>query len=322
SFVVIAIRDHHPGGSTSNLPASAPSAQSVFELPYTRRVRSAEFRLVHKGDGGTWSGSGVIEFAPEHAFSETLRGGGGVFERDVEVGGVAYQEAFGSRYQITEYELNDFSFIHWDGGAPPDQLELSAQTTFDGQPAWVLKQAYGSSKWIVGKHTGDPLEAVIDGSDIYTFSHWGQAPAIQAPAAGDVSTGRYSGSGSAAVVAPAATVRVLKEKAVAGVGDPAGFRTVALLISYKNTSAASNFDNSMSLVSSDGVFASAEYSELRPSLKPGTRVARGRRIVGWDEFVVPRQATSFHLLFGEQLDQMNSTPRLDYLISIAVQAPA
>ncbi|MBO0707972.1 MAG: hypothetical protein J2P44_06365 [Candidatus Dormibacteraeota bacterium] len=316
SVAVIAIRGRLP-----TVPGSAPSAQAIFEMPYTDGVRSARFRVSGHAAGSTWTGSGVIEFAPEHAFSQTLRdpATGTVFEQDVETGGVAYSAQAGSRYRATDYEVNDFGFIGWDGRPAPRQLEVTGQTRLEGQQAWVLKEAGTSDKWVVAEHTGDPLEAVVSGYDTYTFSDWNRAPAIRAPAASEISSGLYSGSGSAPAVAPAATVRVLKARVDSnGGGDPTGFRTVALDISYKNTaSSASNFDNDPSLVSSDGVFGDTTSTALSPPLQ-AARVARGQTVTGWDAFVVPRQATRFHFLFGEQLDQEAD---LDYLISIAVEVP-
>lgn len=329
SVTLLAHRSHHntqPAGHRANphtnVPSGAPSAPAIFDLPYTKGVRSAEFSEVDTAGGARLTGSGVMEFAPEHAFSETQREGSVVVERAVQVGGVSYNQEFNPKYQATQYEAEGFEAIGWDGAPPPDDLWVAAQTRLDGQQAWVLKEAYTSDKWVVGEQTGDPLQVVIDGNDTYTFSHWGQAPAIQAPPAGDVSTQRYSGSGSAPVVTPGSTVAVLKEQtdAAAGALDPAGFQTIALDISYRNTaSAASEFDNGLALVTADGMFATPTYTTLTPALKSGTTVAPGQTITGWDEFVVPRQATSFDLLFGEQPDQSGS---LDYLISISVPATA
>ncbi len=184
-----------------------------------------------------------------------------------------------------------------------------------------MRQGGTSNRWVIAEQTGDPLQAVLDGNDIYEFSDWGRAPAIEEPAANQVSTGLYRGAGNTAVVAPAATVTVLKEQPdpTAVATDPAGFRTIALELAYKNTaSAASDFDDSPSLVSAAGVFATAGFTTLTPSLQAGTGVAPGQTITGWVGFMVPRQETNFHLLFGEQIDQFQS---LDYLISISVQAP-
>ena len=317
SVAVIAIRGRQP-----TVLSSGARAQAIFEMPFTKGIRSARFRVSGHGVGSAWDGSGVIEFAPQHAFFQALRDSatGGVFEEDVEAGGVAYTAQAGSRYQATDYELNDFAFIGWDGTPPPNQLEVTGQTRLDGQQAWVLNEAGASDRWVIGQRTGDPLQVRIGEYDTYSFSDWGQAPAIQAPAPAEVSTQIYSGSGSAAVVAPEATVRVIKARAdpTSGRSDPAGFRTVALDISYTNTaSAASNFDNTTSLVAAGGVFGDNAFTSLSPPLQAG-RVGRGGTITGWLAFVVPRQATRFHFLFGEQLDQQQS---LDYLISISVQVP-
>ncbi len=314
SLVASAVRGRHPLA-----PTSAPSAQTIFELPYTKGIRSARFSVVGHGVASTWTGAGVIEFAPQHAFSVTLQdpATGTVFERDVEVDGVPYSAVAGFRYQAIDSELNDFAFVGWDGRPPPDQLEIAGQTTLDGKRAWVLQKAGGSDRWVVGEHTGDPLEAVVSGYGTFTFSDWGRAPAIQPPDPGEVSSQVVSGSGSAPVVAPAATVRVVKARVVpAGAGGvPAGFRTVALEISYKNTSpSGSNFDDNVSLVTADGVFADTAFTTLTPPLQAGW-LDRGQTVTGWAAFVVPRRATSFHFLFGEQLDQAQS---LDFLISIAV----
>lgn len=314
SAAVVAIRGRQVG-----VPGSAPSAQAIFAMPYTK-VRSAAFREVGHAGGSTWTGSGVIEFAPPHAFTETLSSRGQVFERQVEAAGVAYTENIPSRFHATDYELTDFRSLGWDGAPAPARLDITAQTTLAGQEAWVLKQAGTANRWVVGEQTGDPLEAVVGGNETYTFSDWGRAPAIEAPAAGEVSTDRYAGSASAPAMAPVATVTVLNEQpdAAAGTGgDPPGFRTVALEISYTNTGSASQFDDAFSLVSSDGVFAPAAYATASPSLEP-MPVAHGQTITGWDGFMVPRHATTFHLLFGEQLDQILS---VDYLISISVAIP-
>ncbi|MBO0703547.1 MAG: hypothetical protein J2P38_11480 [Candidatus Dormibacteraeota bacterium] len=315
SGAVIALRHHQ----TAGVPASAPSPQAVFQMPYRKGVRSARFREVEHAGGSTITGSGVIEFAPDHAFSETLSGKFGIFERDVEVGGVGYDSVGGEKYRATDTELLHFQSLGWDGSAPPQQLKIVSQTTVAGQLAWVLKE--GSTRWIVGEQTGDPLEAIVYGSDTFTFSHWGKAPAIHAPSAHQVSTDRYSGSGTNPVVAPAATVTVLREQwdKSASQAAPAGFRTLALEISYKNTaSSASDFDDFFSLVSSDGVFAYTGFTTLSPGLQAGTGVSPGQTITGWAGFNVPRKATNFHLLFGEQSDQ---TQTLDYLISTSVGLP-
>jgi hypothetical protein len=316
SGAVIAIRNHQ-----TEVLSSAPRAQAVFEMPYTKRVRSAEFHEVEKVGGSTLSGAGVIDFTPDHAFSESLSGPGGVFERDVEIGGVAYQAITGSKYRATDTELVHLRSLGWDGGPVPGPLEIASQTTLDGRQAWVVKQGNSANQWVIAEQTGDPLEAVLDGNDLYTFSEWGRAPAIPQPGPGQVSTGRYDGSGSTPVVAPAATVTVLKEQLdrTAAGADPSGFRTVALEISYRNTaSAPSDFDDTPSLVSAAGVFATAGYTTLSPSLQAGVGVASGQTISGWAGFMVPRHETSFHLLFGEQVDQSQT---LDYLISISVQVP-
>lgn len=310
-------------GRPPSVPGTTPTAQSIFEMPYTEGVRSARFRVSGHAAGSTWTGSGVIEFSPQHAFSQTLSDSstGTVFEQDVEAGGVGYSAQAGSRYRATDAEVNDFGFIGWDGRPAPRQLEVTGQTRFDGQQAWVLKEAGTPDEWVVAEHTGDPLEAVVSGYDTYTFSDWNRAPEIRAPAASEISSGLYSGSGTAPAVAPAATVRVLKARVDASIGGgtPTGFRAVALDISYKNTAAsASNFDNVPSLVSSDGVFGNTADTALSPPLQ-AARVDRGQTVTGWDAFVVPRQATRFHLLFGEQLDQ---EAILDYLISISVEVPA
>lgn len=306
----------------TSVPSSAPSAQAIFQMPFTKGIRSARFHEVERAGGSTLTGSGVIDFAPQHAFSESMSGSSGVFEKDVEVGGVAYEAITGSRYRATAAELIHFESLGWDGAPAPGQLEITSQTKIAGQQAWVLKEANTSNRWVVAEQTGDPLEAVLNGNDTYTFSGWGRAPAIKAPSAGEVSTGRYNGSGSDPVVAPAATVTVLKAQvdSTAAAGDPAGFRTVALDLSYKNTSSsASDFDDTPSLVSSDGVFSMATYTTLSPSLQAGTGVAPGQTITGWVGFTVPRQASSFNLLFAEQADQSQT---LDYLISIGVQVPS
>lgn len=315
SGALIAIRNRQ----TAGVPASAPSPEAVFEMPYTKGVRSARFHEVEHAGGSTVHGSGVIEFAPDHGFSESLTGKFGIFERDVEVGGVGYDSIGGEKYRATDTELLHFQSLGWDGGAPPVQLKIVAQTTLDGQRAWVLKE--GSTRWIVGEQTGDPLEAVVYGTDTFTFSDWGKAPAIHAPPAHQVSTARYSGSGNSPVVAPAATVTVLQEQwdATASQAAPPGFRTLALEISYKNTAAsASDFDNFFSLVSSDGVFAYTGFTTLSPGLQAGTGVSPGQTITGWVGFNVPRGATRFHLLFGEQSDQSQA---LDYLITTSVGIP-
>lgn len=314
SGAVIAMRTHQ-----TSLPASAPSAQAIFEMPYAKGVRSARFQEVQHAGGSTFHGSGVIEFAPDHAFSESLSSKYGVFQRVVQVGGVSYQADVGTTYRATDTEPLQFSLLGWDGRPQLDTLQLTSQTEVAGQQAWVIKEAHSSNEWIVGEQTGDPLEAILNGHDTFTFSDWGKAPAIKAPAT--VSTSRYSGSASGPVVAPAATVTVVKEQIdSANSSDvPAGFQNVALEISYKNTAAsASDFDNILALVSSDGVFADATFSSLDPSFKSGTGVSPGQTITAWDDFTVPKQSTDFHLLFGEQGDQMQS---LDYLISIQVPAP-
>lgn len=313
---VIAVRHSRP-----NAPGSATSAEDIFQLPYTRGVRSAEFRVQY-GAGSPRSASGVIEFGPEHAFSETLLVGTHVSERWMQVGGLAYWASSTAPYQATESEADPFRVLGWDGTPIQDPLEVAGQTRFDGQQAWVVKKGGTGEKWLVAEHTGDPLEAVIDGDlgkETYTFSNWGRAPRIQAPSAGDISTERYRGSGSAPVVAPAATVRVLKAQpdSTAGGDEPAGFRTVALEISYKNTSGSSGSGNAPSLVSSDGVFAGATAPTTRPSLDT-EKVLPGKTVTGWEGFTVPRQATSFHLLWGPQLDEAGT---LDYLISISVRVP-
>lgn len=312
---LIAIRNHQ----TTSIPASAPSAQAIFQMPYTKGVRSARFHEVEHAGGSTFNGSGVIEFGPSHAFSESLSGKYGVFQRVVQVGGVTYEADIGGSYRATDTEPLQFSLLGWDGRPPLDPMRLTSQTVVAGQQAWVLKEAHSSTEWIIGERTGDPLEAILDGHDVFTFSDWGKAPQIKAPA--PVSTSRYSGSGSGPVVAPAATVTVLNEQvdAAASNGDPTGFQHVALEISYENTAAsASDFDNILTLVSSDGVFADATFSSLSPSFKSGTGVSPGQTITGWDDFMVPKQSSGFHLLFGEQGDQMQT---LDYLISIQVPAP-
>lgn len=311
---VIAVRGH------PTTPGSAPTAQEVFELPYARGIRSAEFRVHYPKS--MLSASGVIEFAPQHAFSETLSAGGGVDQRWVEVGGVSYWAYSDAPYQAQASEADPFQYLGWDGAPPPDGLEIAGHTRFGGQPAWVLKKADTGDRWIVAERTGAPLEAVLDdvsGKDTYTFSDWGRAPRIQAPAAADVSTERYRGTGSHPVVAPAATVRVLKAQPdSAGDGDPPGFRRVAVEISYKNTTVSSRFDNDPSLVSSDGVFGDAVDPSARPALT-ADRVLYGKTVTGWDGFLVPKQATSFQLLVGEQAGETG--PGSDYLISISVKIP-
>lgn len=338
SVAVIAIRNHHAGhpahgpsskaaGSapSSGIPSWAPSAQDIFELPYTKGIRSARFRQVQHLAGSTWIGSGVIEFAPEHAFSESVQDSAdpGIPERDVEAGGVAYQSNHGSAYNATNFETEVFHSIGWDGNPAPNDLDLTGQTKLDGQRAWVLQDFTSHDKWVVAERTGDPLKAVIDVYGTFTFSDWNRAPAIQAPATGDISTELDSGSGGAPVVAPAATVKVLTEQddSADGVGDPPGFRTVALEISYKNNASAAHFDDDPTLVSSDGVFTIEVGTRLSPSLNAldQQEIAAGQTITGWDAFLVPEQATSFHLLFGEMADQAAS---FNYLISIAVQIPA
>lgn len=318
SAAVIAIRALRPDAT-----GSAPSARTIFELPFTKGIGSARFRVDGHGVGSKWTGSGVIEFAPAHAFAQTLEdpAGGGVLEQDVEAGGVAYTAQAGSRYQATDFELNDFAFMGWDGSPAPAQLEITGRTTFGGQRAWVLKVAGTSDQWVIGERSGDPLEVVVGGYETYTFGDWGRAPAVRAPAMSEVSSAVYRGAGSVPVVAPAATVRVLKARVdpAGSGGDPRGFRTVALDISYQNTaSLASNFDNDPALVSSEGVFGDTTGTGLTPPLQAG-RVGREETVTGWDAFVVPRQATRFHFLFAEQLDQEQS---LDYLISISVVVPS
>ncbi len=313
---LIAIRNHQTA-----VPSSAPGAQAIFEMPFTKGVRSARFHEVENAGWTTSDGSGVIEFSPAHAFSESLSSKYGVFQRAVEVGGVTYQAIAGDKYRADDTELTHFQDLGWDGNPLFEPLQLIAQTSVAGQQAWVLKEAHSSNRWIVGEQTGDPLEAILYGNDTYTFSDWGNAPAIKAPPATAISTGRYSGSASDPVVAPAATVKVLGTQvdSTAGRGDPPGFQNVALEISYENTAAsASDFDNVISLVSSDGVFAQSTYTTMTPAFQSGTGVSPGQTITGWDGFMVPKQATDFHLLFGEQVDQSQS---VDYLISIAVPAP-
>lgn len=313
---VLAIRNHQ-----TSVPSSAPSAAAIFEMPFTKDVRSARFHEVEKTGGSKITGAGVIDFAPQHAFSEVLSGVGGIFERDVQTGEVAYEQIAGEKYQATDSEDVHFQLMGWDGSAPPQDLEIARQTKLDGQQAWVLKQAHGSNEWIVGEQTGDPLEMVVDKMDSYTFSDWSHAPAIQAPPAAQVSTTIYRGSGDSPVAAPAAKVTVLKEKVdpTPGQDDPPGFQTIALEISYENTTKSpSDFDNLLSLVSSQGVFAISGFTQLTPSFKPGAGVSPGQTVTGWDAFTVPTDSTSFHLLFAEQADQSQS---LDYLISIAVTVP-
>lgn len=316
SGALIAIRNHQTA-----VPSSAPSAQSIFEMPFTKGIRSARFREVEHAGATTFNGSGVIEFAPDHAFSESLSTKYGAFEQDLEVGGVSYQAITGNKYRAGDTELTHFQDLGWDGNPLFDSLDVVSQTTVAGQQAWVLKQEHSSNRWIIGEQTGDPLEAILNGSDTYTFSDWGKAPAIKAPAAGAVSTGRFPGSGSGPVVAPAATVAVVGAQvdAVAGRDDPPGFQNVALEISYENTAAsASDFDNVISLVSSNGVFAGSTYTTLTPAFQSGTGVSPGQTVTAWDGFMVPKQATGFHLLFGEQADQSQT---IDYLISIPVDVP-
>ena len=316
SGLVIAIRNHQTA-----VPNSAPSAQSVFEMPFTKGIRSARFHEVEKAGGSTFDGSGVIDFTPEHGFSESLSSQYGVFERSLEVGGVTYEQITGDKWKAVDTEPTHFQDLGWDGTPLADHLVIAAQTTVAGQQAWVLKEQHSTNEWIVGEQTGDPLEAILYGHDTYTFSDWGKAPAIKAPPASAVSTGRYSGSGSGPVVAPAATVTVLAAQvdSTASNDDPAGFQNVAVKLSYQNTAAsASDFDNLISLVSADGVFATSSYTTLSPGLENGTGVSPGQTITGWDGFMVPKGATSFHLLFGEQADQSQT---LDYLISISVPAP-
>lgn len=311
---VIAVRGHTTG------PGSAPSAEAIFEMPYVRGLRSAEFHVQYPQPAR--SASGVIEFAPEHAFSETLRAGTRVSERWLEVDGVAYWSYSDAPYQATDQEAGPFQALGWDGTPPPDGLEVAGRTWFEGKQAWVLKKADTGERWIVAERTGAPLEAVLDdssGKDIYTFSDWGGAPAIQGPSTGDVSTKRYRGSGSASVVAPAATVKVLKARPdSAGDGDPSGFRRVAVEISYKNTSSSTDDLPGPSLVSSEGVFGGAVEPSAKPSLL-FEKVPPGKTVNGWVGFLVPRDATSFHLLFAEQADL--TPPSSDYLISISVKIP-
>lgn len=312
---MIAVRGHQTNG-----PAPASSAQALFELPYARGVHSADFRVQYTSRPMS-SASGVIEFAPEHSFSETLRVGTGVSQSWVQVHGVAYWSYSGSQYQAQDSEVDPFRSLGWDGSPASDRLATAGQTKFDGQPAWILKNSDTGEKWVVAEHNGDPLEAVINTIDsgwaTYTFSDWGRAPAIHAPAAGDVSTERYRGAGTTPVVAPAARVRVLKAQPdKAGDGDPAGVRRVAIEFSYQNTSPFSSSVDP-SLVSADGVFAETADPSLSPDVT-GSSVPLGKVVTGWGGFIVPRQATSFHLLFGPGGDQAGA----DYLISISVQIPA
>ncbi len=114
SASVIAIRNHQ-----ATVPRSEPAALTIFEMPYTKGIRSARFREVQRVGGLALTGTGVIHFTPDHAFSESLSGPGGVFERDVEVGGVAHQAITGSRYRATEAELVHLESLGWDGGPAP-----------------------------------------------------------------------------------------------------------------------------------------------------------------------------------------------------------
>lgn len=302
----------------SAVPSSHPSADTIFEMPFWKGVRSARFYGVTHAVGTTWTESGTIDFGPQHAFDEKLTGKSGVFEHDVVVGGSSYQTGAGSSgFQATTYESEDFRSIGWDGGPPPMDLSVVGQTTIAGQVGWVLRESASHSEWIVGEQTGDPLQVVIDGHAI-TFSHWGHGAAIKAPSS--VSTQRYSGAAGTPVKAPAATVSVVDAQVDSGAtsGGPAGFRTIAIKLSYTNdTSSASNFDDSPSLVTSDGVFAYPDFTTMQPQLNGGA-MSPGQTVVGWNGFLVPDQATQFHLLFGPQLDQI---PDLDYLISISVQVP-
>lgn len=318
SVAAVTIRGRLAGAAT----AAHPSAQAIFDLPYSRGVRSAEFQSITPPGGPNWvtygaepawKGSGVIEFAPQHAFSESLLTYAGVvFERNLEAGGVAYQTLTGAApYQASAAEPYDFRSLGWDGGPAPSSLTVAGQTTIDGQLGWVLKQAYTRNRWVVAERTGDPLKAVISHTT-YTFGAWDRAPAIRAPAPADVSTTVYRGAG---VDAPGATVSVLSEKVdtADADGDPSGFRTVALEIVYHDTSSDwAAFNNDPSLVTSSGVFAPSTYTSLSPWLRPQV-VRPGAIVWGWDGFVVPRGATRFDLLFG--------VPTGDGLISISVSIP-
>ncbi|MGH7918517.1 MAG: DUF4352 domain-containing protein, partial [Candidatus Dormibacteraceae bacterium] len=208
--------------------------------PFTRGVESATFTAV--GTSNTYGrrrAKGEIFFAPEHGFAITETIDGRWAEQQLDVGGYGYtRESPSGGWHLDGSYCSEFFYLDWDGSPLTDHLSVSGPVEMDGEQAWHLDDRTGD-QWWVGVQTGHPLQAIDEGLR-YTFSDFGRAPKLRAPAKSRILTRIYQGPAGRPVAAPLETVTVSgaqREDHLNGTYAPPGYEYLSVQVTVVNTSA-------------------------------------------------------------------------------------
>ncbi|MGH7910127.1 MAG: DUF4352 domain-containing protein [Candidatus Dormibacteraceae bacterium] len=297
----------------------APVADTVFAMPFTDRVRSADLQGWLIDGSGTITLQGEIDFTPERALHVTRSLGGAYVGECLDAGGVDYQtQQRGGPWQAVTPVSPVDQYLGWAGGPPPPHLRVLGRETVDGQAAWHLRSRSGGDWWIAAA-TGRPLRYAYRSRQLemaLTFGHFGDASAIATPPASNVTTAPIGGALGTIIVAPEASLGVLAvQVSPAGSGPPPrGVRYQAVYVRYENDDPDPiTFENAFTLTATDGSqYTQTGTVEVSPVL-PRTRVLQpGERVSGWDVFVVARGAAPLTLRAGPPLDEQ----KVDFLVSV------
>lgn len=306
------------GGKPAPQTLAVPPAQTIFSLPFTDGLDSAEFEGTLTHARVTETVIGVLDFAPGRALHAALYEGRTAVGEILDCAGVDYQlQEPGGPWVATPQVSDIDSALGW-AGVPPPGLRVAGWQVVGGETAWDLKSSSGAEWWI-GARTGHPLRFKYRSSGwnlALRFDGFNNDSPITVPPRVDVSTAALQGSPGAVVAGPGLAVKIdAVDLAPRGLpAPPAGYLYKALYLSYWNRAPApTRLDNPFTLTDAYGaVYPEASGVQVAPALPRHQTLAPGQAVSGWDVFLVARQAWALTLQVGPPPGRQNA----DFLITI------